>query len=223
MTNTRLSVWVIIAFAITGLLIGLVTGLSYTPVVRGLLPLLFAVIGGGAGFFSVKRIENSRAIGLALAALSMMALAGVLEGIVIRNGITWRELIGGRTEVVFPASVKGDAQRYARSLVLKLKLQRLNSSPREIREFMEAIAASKDEDLVKVEDTISSLERAVFPANILDISHGLAYQDEETTRRKEEEIGLPSSSAPPKGISSIRPSMPRVTDSKEIGDHEAGQ
>jgi len=51
----RISVWVPIAFALTGLLIGFVTGLSETPVVGTLLPLLFTLIGGGAGFFAIQR------------------------------------------------------------------------------------------------------------------------------------------------------------------------
>lgn len=43
-----------------GLLIGFVAGLSMTPVVGTMLPLLFAAIGGGAGFFLTRNPELTR-------------------------------------------------------------------------------------------------------------------------------------------------------------------
>jgi len=200
MSNARMSTWVVVAFATTGLLIGFVVGLSHTPVVRGLLPLLFSVIGGGAGFFAVTRIENSRQIGLALAALSTMALFGVLEGIVIRDAITWRELFVGRKDAALPASVMSNPQRYARVLAIKLRMQRLDASPQEVQAMTEAAAASKDDDLVQMENTVLTLEKSMSSVSTVDISRGLASEDQEALKRKERELGIP-----PKGISSILP------------------
>ena len=218
MANPRMSISVVVAFAITGLLIGFVTGLSHTPVVRGLLPLLFGVIGGGAGFFAVTKVEDSGPIGMALAALSMIALVGVMEGIVVRDGITWRELFAGRAEITLPASMKGSAQRYTRVLAIKLRMQRLDANPQEIRDLMEAVATAKDEDLVQVETTVLSLERSVLPATTVDISRGLASEDQESIRRKEKELGIPQ-----KGISSIRPNALGTPSSGHIYSHGTGQ
>lgn len=55
---TSISWWVPISFATTGLLIGFVAGESQTAIVGTLLPLLFGVVGGGAGFFAVQRSQT---------------------------------------------------------------------------------------------------------------------------------------------------------------------
>lgn len=218
MSNARMSTWVVVAFATTGLLIGFVVGLSHTPVVRGLLPLLFSVIGGGAGFFAVTRVESSRQIGLALAALSTMALFGVLQGIVIRDAITWRELFAGPKDVVLPVNVTSNPQRYARVLAIKLRMQRLDASPQELQAITEAAATSKDDDLVQIENTVLTLERSISSVNTVDISRGLASEDQETLKRKEKELGIP-----PKGISSIRPREIQPNGSESSPSQAPGQ
>jgi hypothetical protein len=81
----QLSLWVPVSFAVTGLLIGFVAGQSSSPVVGTLLPLLFGVIGGGVGFFSVKQTEGSQTIGISLTLLSALCLAGVIHGIHLRS------------------------------------------------------------------------------------------------------------------------------------------
>jgi hypothetical protein len=79
--------WLSAGFAATGLLIGLVAGLSETPVVGTLIPLLFTIIGGGSGFFVVKRPEQSRQVGVALVSLASMCILGSIWGIHLRQGV----------------------------------------------------------------------------------------------------------------------------------------
>src|SRR5215831_1164244 len=84
------SSWVIIAFGIIGLLVGLVAGMSLTPIVGTMLPLLFAVIGGGVGFFASTKPEQSKKIGVAVTLLSILCLFGTLYGVRLRQGLAWR-------------------------------------------------------------------------------------------------------------------------------------
>jgi len=81
----KISAWVRVAFAVIGFLIGFAAGLSATPVVGTILPLLFAVIGGGAGLFLSKAPHNSKEIGISVALLAMMCLAGSVWGIHLRT------------------------------------------------------------------------------------------------------------------------------------------
>src|SRR5947209_3368044 len=80
-----ISRWVPISFATTGLLIGFIAGQSMTLIVGTLLPLLFGVIGGGAGFFAVQRSENSSTVGISLMLLTLMCLAGTVWGTRVRS------------------------------------------------------------------------------------------------------------------------------------------
>src|SRR5712692_4945045 len=84
------SMWVPVAFTLTGFVIGSVTGLSLTPVIGTLLPLLFGLIGGGAGFFAITKAEHSRIVGVSLALFSLMCLFGDMMGIHLRQGTPWR-------------------------------------------------------------------------------------------------------------------------------------
>jgi len=48
------------------------------------LPLLFGIIGGGAGFFAVQRSQNSGIVGVSLLFLTLMCLIGTIWGIRVR-------------------------------------------------------------------------------------------------------------------------------------------
>jgi len=84
------SPWMIAAFSAIGLLVGLVAGMSLTPVVGALLPLLFATIGGGAGFFATSKPVYSRQIGIAVTLFALTCLCGSIYGIRLRQGLAWR-------------------------------------------------------------------------------------------------------------------------------------
>ena len=87
--KSSISPWVPISFGTTGLLIGFVAGQSTTPIVGTLLPLLFGIIGGGAGFFAVQKSERSLIVGISLTALTSMCLFGVVEGARLRLQTPW--------------------------------------------------------------------------------------------------------------------------------------
>lgn len=92
---TSISRWIIISFSLVGLVVGFIAGLSLTPVVGSLLPPLFGVIGGGAGFFATFKPEYSRSIGISISALALCCLLGVLDGIHLREGIPWHCFLFG--------------------------------------------------------------------------------------------------------------------------------
>ncbi len=95
--RAKISVWIPVAFAGMGFVIGLVAGLSETPIVGTLLPLLFTVIGGGAGFFAIHKFEKSAAIGIALTLFSVAFLIGNVCGITRRTGISYLHFWAGTT------------------------------------------------------------------------------------------------------------------------------
>ena len=85
-----ISSWIPVAFGVIGFLVGFMAGLSLTPVVGTLLPLLFAVIGGGSGFFATQKPEYSRIVGLSVVVLGLTCLGGSVYGIRLREGLPWR-------------------------------------------------------------------------------------------------------------------------------------
>lgn len=69
-----------------GLLVGLLAGLSLSPVVGGLLSLIFAFAGSAAGFLPKERTPAQRqALGLLLFFFSIFVIAGLFAGIYLRN------------------------------------------------------------------------------------------------------------------------------------------
>lgn len=78
--------WLIVAFAALGLLIGNLVGLSDTPVVSPLLGLVFAFAGGSVIAFLHKLTESDRkAASQALLALSVSCLIGVYGGVTVNE------------------------------------------------------------------------------------------------------------------------------------------
>ena len=88
-----ISRWIPIAFALIGFLIGSFAGLSLTPVVGALLPLLFGLIGGGSGFFATYKPALSRPIGISVSLLAFFCIPGIVTGIHLREGIPWHCVI----------------------------------------------------------------------------------------------------------------------------------
>jgi hypothetical protein len=86
----RLSVssrfWTTLGMSALGLLVGLLAGLSHSPVVGGLLTLLFGFAGGAAGFLQSGRTPQQLAdIGRVLFIFSALVICGILTGIYLRN------------------------------------------------------------------------------------------------------------------------------------------
>src|SRR5262245_6237407 len=82
-----------VAFALLGLCVGLFAGLSQSPVIGVLLPLLFGLIGGANGFYlariDFKDEQERRRLGLLgwmLSIFLIFVLAGSFYGILVRTG-----------------------------------------------------------------------------------------------------------------------------------------
>jgi hypothetical protein len=147
-----ISRWIPIAFALIGFLIGSLAGLSLTPVVGALLPLLFAVIGGGSGFFATYKPAFSRSIGISVSCLAFFCLLGAITGIHLREGLPWRcvisvcpaENISG--EMVVPNSIT-DQQKFLELISIKTVLAAMDLPNNEkLRIFQIAVDDAKLDD-----------------------------------------------------------------------------
>ncbi|HEY1253167.1 MAG TPA: hypothetical protein VGF01_00150, partial [Terracidiphilus sp.] len=118
-----ISFWMPISYGCTGFLIGFTTGLSNTPVVKELLPLLFGLISGGAGFFAVSKARYSRKIGLCLTSLTLMAVLGVVQGIVVRLGSSWANFWNPHATVDIPFAAQDSVTKYAALVALRTHLE----------------------------------------------------------------------------------------------------
>jgi hypothetical protein len=152
----RISIWVPVAFACTGFLIGFVTGLSSSPVVKQLLPLVFGVIAGGGGFFARVRTDQSRTIGVSITLLALLASIGIVQGIVIRDNSSWRDFWLGKPApdaLRIGDSDRQDLKRYVAVLKLRDALQRTGLDPVERQRILDL--ASHTNDLTPIEDAAS--------------------------------------------------------------------
>jgi hypothetical protein len=94
--------WLIVAFAALGLLIGNLVGLTAQSVVSSLLGLLFAFVGGSVLVFLEKLTPEIRKLaGQSILALSVSCLIGTYVGIVVSE---WQLLSPKRT--VKPATAR---------------------------------------------------------------------------------------------------------------------
>lgn len=133
------SAWFPIGFGTTGLLIGFVAGLSQTPVVGTLIPLLFTFIGGGSGLIVVRKPEHSRQVGVALASLAFMCIAGSIWGIHLREGLPVQCFVEICTTVPYeppkamalPDGANLSVQELTRLAILRNKLDELTLSQAE--------------------------------------------------------------------------------------------
>jgi len=91
----RSVVWHMVGLSTAGLLIGAMAGLSATPVVGTMLPLLFGLLGGVSGFYAAKiDLDNSLGrhrlsfMGKSLAIFALTAWLGAFYGISVRTGVS---------------------------------------------------------------------------------------------------------------------------------------
>jgi len=159
----KMSSWVPAAFAATGLLIGLVAGLSMSPVVGTLLPLLFGVIAGGAGFFVKQTPEHSRICGISLFLLSILCLLGFLLGIRERQGLSWSclwspcgESLPARVDMLELPSNGNNPDRLLHLVSIKIQLQHIQMEEKD-RKLIFNLAKEPSTDIALMDQRLSNV------------------------------------------------------------------
>lgn len=112
--------WLVFAFAMLGLLIGTLVSLTAESVVKPLLGLLFASMGGSViALLSKLRPEDRKAASQAIAALSIACLIGIYSGIIV----TQHRLLSPRSESTGPEGTLKRSEivkdRYLRAAIVK--------------------------------------------------------------------------------------------------------
>lgn len=100
-------------FGAFGIVVGLLTGLTQSEIVKPLIAALFVLIGGSLAAF-LHKLNNlqQRRSGIALALVSIGLIAGVLSGIVVREH---RLLGGGGADATASVGQENSAFGYLRS------------------------------------------------------------------------------------------------------------
>jgi hypothetical protein len=142
------TVWYMLGLGILGLLIGVLAGISSSPVVGTTLPLLFALIGGGGGLYlggidlkAADAIQRLRLLGKALVAFTIMSLIGLTGGICLR---LLRHSPHGSS---FPSVEQGTTTDYLQLAMLRRRLQILGTSADEQNVILADAAARIGESL----------------------------------------------------------------------------
>lgn len=144
----RYARWYILGTFLAGLTTGLLTGLSQSPVVAVLVPLLLGLLGGTGGFYlaaiglsNKQSRERVRLFGLSLTALMLGVLPSTLYGTLVRQGLSpmslwlWHEHALPANAIDIPKS--GDAGMYLELAILRNKLAALGATPDEQRGVLE--------------------------------------------------------------------------------------
>jgi len=165
--SRRISTWVPIAFADTGFLTGFVAGLSLTPIVGILLPLLFGVIAGGSGFFAARMAEHSRSVGISLTGFALLCLLGSVTGIRLRQGIAWPCFWSVCTESpsASPATLElpaneTDQEKLLRLLSIKVRLQSMDIETKDRELLFRLAKAATLEDVRKLESCLADIAKS---------------------------------------------------------------
>jgi hypothetical protein len=194
--KSSLSVWVRVAFGTIGLLIGFVAGLSMTPVIGTILPLLFAAVGGGAGFFLTGKPENSREVGISITLMASMCLLGGIWGVHLRVGSPWKCFFTACAEpatksireMPLPPDVT-EASRLAYLVAIRAELSHIEMPVDERKRVFQAVLKDKD-SLNTVRDILHEVTSGKKTSVI-----SFANQDPDTLRRMQEL--LPTSGTTP--------------------------
>jgi len=189
----KISAWVRVAFAVIGFLIGFAAGLSATPVVGTILPLLFAVIGGGAGLFLSKAPHNSKEIGISVALLAMMCLAGSVWGIHLRTASGLRCFITlcaepteqYADEIKIPTD-ENDPEVIANLIAIRADLLRISVPQKDRKRLYELV----QKDHSKIFGTKTILHEIASPVRKAGFI-SFANQDPEILKERLRNLGLP--------------------------------
>jgi len=108
--------WLAFAFAMLGLLIGTLVGLTSESVVQSLLGLLFAFMGGSViALLGKLTAEDRKAASQAIAALSVACLIGIYSGIVVTQHRLLSPRIAKTQAEEAPKRAEITAETYLRS------------------------------------------------------------------------------------------------------------
>jgi hypothetical protein len=183
-TNGQISIWVPVSFAATGFLIGFTTGLSSSPVVKAFLPLVFGLVTGGAGFYATTRIRLSRMIGISLTALALMAVVGIIEGIIIRNDSSWKEFwthrqSGPATIPMSSPKNKDELDKYAALIELRSTLGQIAVPVSEQSQILAAASLLQGSEIRQIDVNLKSVD-SKGPA---PLALAIQIPDEKTAER----------------------------------------
>lgn len=203
-----------IAFAMTGVLIGYVAGLSLTPVVATLLPLLFAIIGGGVGFFAIHKLPaNSKVIGLSLFLFSFFCFAAMVRAGSLRQDLPWYCYLYSCGDGL-PLPTKGEPESVMRLASIKMELLNTDLSNTDIRSIFETVQRADPKDLQTLESILLHAEDAPKGAPLSGSDpHGNKHQ-ETVSHPKSLEEGAEGPAPSPSGYNTHRfnPAAPDIVD-----------
>ncbi|MFL5347660.1 MAG: hypothetical protein ACJ8AT_22970 [Hyalangium sp.] len=143
--------WSTLAFALIGLLTGLFAGMSQTPVIGTLLPLLFGLLGGAGGFFIAKEnlrasgsLQRVRIISVSVVVFASCCLLGSIWGVSRRTGApAWTFFWQIQAS---PESIAGyDTQapdNTVKLVMLRRRLQALGATKPEVDSILDRAAAA---------------------------------------------------------------------------------
>ena len=109
--------WLAFAFAMLGLLIGTLVGLTSESVVQTLIGLLFALMGGSViAFLGKMSSEDRKAASQAIASLSIACLIGIYSGIIVTQyRLLSPRLDSNKPTVTARAEISKETYKYLRS------------------------------------------------------------------------------------------------------------
>ena len=159
-----------------GVVTGLLVGLSASPVVGVVLPLLFSLLGGAGGFFVLKTDFSSGGPRQSLVAYSACVLSiatgtglGVYIGIAERGGApAWSAVAGGENPL-FPPALKNDGA--IGWMLLDARLHMLGLDRDERRVVLQRVSHEQGSDLTQYRSELrqaaESLEKAAPGEGVL--------------------------------------------------------
>lgn len=140
-----------LALALLGLAVGLFAGLSRSPIVGVLLPLLFGLIGGAGGLYLTRADLDSETgrrrvglIGLMITILLVFTIGGAIYGMLVRTGSDFAALIPGIAVEDDPrAGIGVDLDELEPAAALELaalrhRLTQLGASPSEVAQILKS-------------------------------------------------------------------------------------
>jgi hypothetical protein len=178
--------WYGLGSSLLGLLVGVVAGLSVSPIVAILVPLLFALLSGGGGLY-IATADLSKPdarlrinmLGKILFAFCSLALVGTFYGALVRTAVPLSALVptisARGTNDVTTDFTGLKPEEVLELSALRLRLQLLGSSSHQIdqavraalKELKQGIAA---EELIRLSEEISTAAakaRSLVPENSL--------------------------------------------------------
>jgi hypothetical protein len=143
--------WYLGGTFLVGIAAGLFAGMSTSPVVAVLLPLVFGVLGGGTGLYlgavdlgKPASTQKIRLLGMTVVALMVALIPSTLYGVLVRTGASVRSLVPGATATGQSLDIPPgtDPVQPLELLLLRKRLQLLGATDAEQREVLALARAS---------------------------------------------------------------------------------